>query len=250
MGLPTIDAHETPTRAHELAAIVAGESPLVIRNAFRPASVNRLLEAARQHAELIVANLGRGAATHFPPNYRWLERTLACDLGALDPNTSAQGSDDFNETSLHAAVMSPLVQDILRTLIGDDAGYGVVRTRVVLPRTEQNGSLPLHKETTAIPWPGLVVVWTPLTPPGILTNRDAPGIQFRTAAGEAFYPRLAAGDVVIFNGEIEHGSHIPETAIHWRVGCDIRLFPWTESNPIPAGTIALGYGPRRLKWRN
>jgi hypothetical protein len=250
MQLSTIDAHEARTQAHELAAIVAGESALAIRNAFPPAAIAQLLRAARQHAELIVANLKRGAPTHFPPNYRWLERALACDLGALDPNTSAQGSDDFNETSLHAAVMSPLVQGILRTLIGDDAGYGVVRTRVVLPRTEKNGFLPLHKEKIAVQWPGLIVIWTPLTPPGIVTNRDAPGIQFRTAAGETFCPRLAAGDVAIFNGEIEHGSHIPETATHWRVGCDIRLFPWSESNPIPPETIALGYGPRRLKWRN
>jgi hypothetical protein len=248
--LPTLDAREALAQhAREAAAAITDRGAIVVRNAFSPSVIAALLKAVTRHAEVIIEHAERGEPTHFPEHYRWVQRALACDLGALDPSTGPEGSDDFNNTTLHAAVLSPFVQAILRMLIGDDAGYGVIRTRVVLPRAAGNGFLPLHKESTAVPWPGLVVVWTPLTPPDIVTNQDAPGIQFRDQTGDIFCPLLRAGDLAIFNGEIEHGSHIPTTATHWRVGCDIRLFPWTEANPIPPETIALGYGPRRLRWR-
>lgn len=227
---------------------ILDDGMIVIRKAFDPVQIGPLLAAAKRHAEAVVQAIEEGTGWDFPSYYRWVAAGFACELGALDPNTAADGSDDFNKTTLCAALMTPLIQEILRKAIGEDAGYAWIRARVVLPKNETNGSIGLHKEKTAVRFPGLRVLWTPLTPPDIVTNVDAPGIEFRTADGGFSRPTLRAGDVAIFTGEIDHGTHIPETAAHWRVGCDIRAFPWTAENLLPDPVIAMGDGPRRLVW--
>ncbi|MGO8914935.1 MAG: hypothetical protein ACLQJR_03405 [Stellaceae bacterium] len=49
---------------------------------------------------------------------------------------------------------------------------------------------------------------------------------------------------------VPHGSYVPFSATYARAGCDIRLFPWTEKNYLPADAIAAGQAPHRLVWPN
>jgi hypothetical protein len=221
---------------------------VVIRKSFDWRQVLPLLENTERHADLVAHSVQAGTPLNFSPSYRWLERGLACDISAIDPNTCDCASDDFNKTTLCAAVMNAHTQAILRAEIGDDAGYALVRLRTILPGTHLTGSLPLHKEITNVRFPGVHVVWTPLIPPKLVTNVEVPGLQFRCNDGAMYQPTLQAGDIVIFNGEIEHGTYIPEGVTHWRCGCDIRVFPWTTENMLPANAITMGYGPRRLNW--
>jgi hypothetical protein len=147
---------------------------VIIRKAFDWRRIYTLLQNAKLHAEFIARSVEMGTPRDFPPSYRWVDRSFACDVGALDPNTCEDESHDFNKTTLCAAVMTELTQGILRSEIGNNAGYALVRTRTILPRPDRNGSLALHQEKTAIGFPGVHVVWTPLTPPEIVTNVDAP----------------------------------------------------------------------------
>jgi hypothetical protein len=82
---------------------------------------------------------------------------------------------------------------------------------------------------------------------------DAPGIKFYITNRERFRPELRAGDVAIFTGEIEHGTNVPVHAKHWRVGCDIRVFPWTIKNPLPEDAnrhrLRTATAPLALAWK-
>jgi len=144
--------------------------------------------------------------------------------------------------------MTGAVQAIIRSSIGADVGSALVRIRAIIPSIGNgDGRLALHMEKTAVQFPGVHVIWTPLVPPGIVTNYDAPGLRFRIGS-EFFIPKMRTGDLAIFNGSIEHGTFVPDAARHWRVGCDIRIFPWTETNHLPPEAIAMGQRPERLVW--
>src|SRR5579864_5689744 len=148
---------------------------VVFRNLFN--WIASLLDIVRKHAEQIVVSATTRVPLAFPPHFRWVAQTYACDLTALDPNT-AGGNDEFCDTSLYRAIMTKLIERLLRAQITENGGYTLIRTRTILPKAEVTGALTLHMEKTAIRFPGVHVIWTPLTPPSIATNRDASGIEF------------------------------------------------------------------------
>jgi hypothetical protein len=221
---------------------------VVIKNCFDLRSIRELLDNAKRHAEIITQSVVSKTPLMFPEHYRWIERSYACDIAALDPETRRENSHDFNKTSLCKAVLTPPIKDLLCGELGPDIGYALVRTRTILPKADNTGSLAMHQEKTSIRFPGVHVIWTPLVPPGVMTNVHCAGLELHCNDGQQIYPTLQAGDAVIFTGEVPHRTHIPETADHWRIGCDIRVFPYTEENLLPKEAIAIGYGPHRLQW--
>lgn len=217
---------------------------VVMRRAFDPAAIAGLLENVANHAGAVAS--GR---TQFPAFYRWSAFNLTCDVTALDPATRDAQSSDFNATTLHRAIMTGTMQAILRDQVGPELGYAWVRARTILPNaiTGSTGELPLHQEKTAIQFPGVHVIWAPLTPLGVVVNRDAPGLRLKLSGGETIRPEMEAGDLILFNGDVPHATFIPETGGNrWRVGCDIRIFPWTDENHLPPVAIKDGHRPERL----
>lgn len=218
---------------------------LIGRKVFASEDIAPLLDSVQHYVERLTTQ----TPLTFPAHFRWLAHAHACDLTALDPNT-AGGNDEFCETSLFAALMTPPIERLLRAEITDNAGYAIIRTRTILPKAAVTGSLGLHMEKTAVRFPGLYVIWTPLVPAEVVANVDAPGIEFRCRDGSMYRPELTVGDIAIFTGEVEHGTYIPPDATHWRAGCDIRLFPWSEENLLPPESIAMGQRPHPLRWQH
>jgi len=236
---------------------------VILRNAFDPLQIAALLERARAHAEHVTAKAMTGATEYdLPEHYVFSPRNLACDLTALDPWTDGR-TDDWTQTSLYAAVMTDLVRDLFIELLGPEAFWWVARVRVSIPGNDgkANGRLSLHTELAQIPHlSGLHNIWTPLTPPGVATNVDCPGLQFYVGRlswfaemskphreevedflgglseamteegpeldenGYFFRPRMEAGDVAIFSGAIPHTAYVPQGATSPRVNFDVRLF--------------------------
>jgi hypothetical protein len=237
---------------------------VVLRNVFDPQQVAGLLQRTREHVDYVTAKAIAGSTDYdFDQSYAFAPSKLACALTALDPLT-AKRSDDFTETSLYAAVMNPLVRGLFVDLLGPEAFWWVARVRVSIPGNEgkTHGRLSLHTECAQIPHVyGLHNIWTPLMPPGVVTNVDCPGLQFyvgrlswfaemskpHRAEVEAFLgglkdemtaerpqlddgdyffrPRMRTGDVAIFSGAIPHTAYVPPTAKSARVSFDVRLFP-------------------------
>jgi hypothetical protein len=254
----------------------------IVKGAFNPALIEVLLANAEAHGALVEKSLRQGIPLTFAPHYGFLERSLAGNLAAIDPAAADGSRDEFTRTTLHDAMMTPLMRSTLITLLGANSGWAVARTRVVIPGLEGvNGGLALHLEKTAVRFPGAYNLWTSLTPPGVTTNADAPGLQLfigrlaffesapeseiadcvaelsqksreeaplPTVDGFFYRPRLRAGDVAIFSGAVPHGSFIPTAAVRMRVGFDVRVFPWTSENLLPEGSIQMGQRPRPLIW--
>ena len=177
-------------------------------------------------------------------------------------------------------MMTGLVRQILKQTLGDDIGWALARTRVVIPRTGGvTGALTLHMERSILAYPRIHNIWLPLLPAGVESNTDAPGLQmfvgsldffksgveadvseFMTGLAEAsredhpvanvrgflFRPKLTTGDLVIFSGSVPHASYIPPAATRSRVGCDVRLFPWTQDDHLP--NVDERAAPHRLIW--
>jgi hypothetical protein len=171
----------------------------VLKRAFDWRLIEGVLENVSRHAEEIKRSSREGRSCAFPSHYLWVQPSLACEFTALDPET-AGASDDFNRTTLHNAVFTSPAAEVIHGEIGEEAGYALVRARTILAQSERNGALVLHKESTAIAFPGVHVIWTALLPPGIAANREAPGIEFEHG-GARVRPQLLSGDLVIFNGE-------------------------------------------------
>jgi hypothetical protein len=237
---------------------------VVLRNVFDPQQIAGLLERTREHAEYVSAKATAGSTDYdFDPSYAFAPSKLACKLTALDPLTAGR-SDDFTETSLYAAIMNPLVRGLLVDLMGPEAFWWVARVRVSIPGNEgkTHGRLSLHTESSLIPHVGgeLHNIWTPLVPPGVVTNVDCPGLQFYVGrlswfaemskshraeveaflgglqdeitaerpqlddGGFFFRPAMRTGDVAIFAGAVPHTAYVPPTAKSPRVSFDVRLF--------------------------
>jgi hypothetical protein len=253
---------------------------VIVRDAFEPARIDDLLANVALYGSSVESVLRSGGIPQLDPFHVFLPRALAGNLTALDPVTAKDRVDDFARTTLCAALMTDFIHSILIDVLGPRSGWALARTRIVIPRLEgQNGQLALHMEKTAVKFPGLHVIWTPLTPPSLITNLETPGIQFYVGrldfferapshevsdyiaslapgAGEdrwysddhgfLYRPRLKAGDVAIFSGSVPHASFMPNQAQTRRVGCDIRVFPWTEDNHLPVEAIQLGQRPGPL----
>jgi hypothetical protein len=247
---------------------------VVLRDVFDPQQIAGLLERTRKHAAYVEAKATAGETDfEFDESYVFSPRNLACELTALDPLTAGR-SDDFTETSLYAAMMTHFVREFLIDLLGPEAFWWVARVRVSIPGNEgkPHGRLSLHTESAQIPHlVGLHNIWTPLMPPGVVTNIDCPGLQFyvgrlswlaemskpHRAEVEAFLgefteamteespeldddgfffrPRLRTGDIAIFAGAIPHTAYVPPTAKTVRANFDVRLFQ--ESDEPNARTL-------------
>jgi hypothetical protein len=243
--------HLQPASLSDAASQLSTFGVVILRNVFDPQQVGGLLERTRKHADYVSAKARAGLTDFdFDPSYVFSSTNLACELTALDPLTAGR-SDDFTATSF------------LIDLLGPEAFWWVPRVRVSIPGNEGkvNGRLSLHTELAQIPHlVGLHNVWTPLVPPGVVTNVDCPGLQFyigrlswfaerskpHRAEVEAFLgglkeamneerclqddgnyffrPRLRTGDIAIFAGAVPHTAYVPPSAESVRVNFDVRLF--------------------------
>jgi hypothetical protein len=256
-----------PASLGDAASQLSTFGVVILRNVFDPEQIAGLLERTRTHADFVSAKAIAGSTDYeFDESYVFSPRNLACELTALDPLTAGR-SDDFTETSLYAAIMTEFVRSLLIDLLGPEAFWWVARVRVSIPGNEgkAHGRLSLHTESAQIPHVvGLHNIWTPLIPPGVVTNVDCPGLQFYVGrlswfaemskphreeveaflgqfsdamteespelddGGFFFRPRLETGDVAIFSGAIPHTAYVPPTAKSTRVNFDVRLFQESE----------------------
>ena len=259
-----------PTSLSDAAAQLDHFGVVILRDVFDPEQIAGLLERTREHADYVSAKAMAGETDFdLDESYVFSTRNLACELTALDPLTAGR-SDDFTETSLYAAIMTDFVREFFIDLLGPEAFWWVARVRVSIPGNEgkPHGRLSLHTESAQIPHlVGLHNIWTPLMPPGVVTNVDCPGLQFyvgrlswfaemskphreevdaflggfREAMSEErpeldddgyfFRPRLRSGDMAIFSGAIPHTAYVPPTARMARANFDVRLF---EKSDEPA----------------
>ena len=151
----------------------------ILRRAFDPNLIAGLLANAARYGSLVDAATRSGITPQFAPFHALLPRPLACNLSALDPITAELQADDFTRTTLCAAMMSELFRDLLVEILGPHSGWALARARAVIPKLDGiNGRLHFHMEKTEVRFPGVYNIWTPLTPAEIVTNIDAPGIQF------------------------------------------------------------------------
>ena len=249
-----------------------------LHNVYDPELVNGLVENCVAYGESLKASVNKTTPLQFPAFYRFNSRSLASDVVALDPATASENDRDFKHTTLHAAVFTDLVIDVLTRKMGVQIGWAVARARVVLPdECQRNGRLSLHMEKTSHPFPGVHVIWAPLLPPGVITNGNAPGLRLflgnqdfftqspdidvapvvnaleagkmsgQVADDGFFYmPQVTTGDIVIFSGSVPHGTSVPAGATLNRTGFDVRVFPWTETNHLPARAVANGQQHARL----
>src|SRR5689334_17905996 len=255
--------HLRPTSPSDATAQLSAFGVVILRNVFDPKEIAGLLERTRRHLDYVTAKATAAEIDFdFDQSYVFSSRNLACELTALDPLTAGR-SDDFTETSLYAAIMTDFVRALLIDLLGPEAFWWVARVRVSIPGNEgrPHGRLSLHTESAQIPHVvGLHNIWTPLMPPGVVTNVDCPGLQFyvgrlswfaemskphRTEVedflgrfkeamtqerpeledgGFFFRPELQTGDVAIFSGAIPHTAYVPPTARSARANFDVRLF--------------------------
>ncbi|MBM3542888.1 MAG: hypothetical protein FJX44_00040 [Alphaproteobacteria bacterium] len=230
----------------------------IVREAFDVAEIEGLIENATAHAAKVEAAARDGTIGKF-----------ARAVADIDPETAGCTSN-FTETSLYKALMRGVVRSMLLEAIGPDVYWVNAQARVVVPDSnlDKNGRLPLHIERRAFKYDGLHNIWTPLTPQGVVTNVDTPGLQFFVGRldyfqslspeteesivkylssigreshrhglqgdkyGFFFRPKLKAGDVALFTGFAPHTGYIPENARLTRVAFDIRIFPKCDAPDI------------------
>jgi hypothetical protein len=170
-------------------------------------------------------------------------------------------ANDLTRTTFFNAVITGLVRDVFRAVLGNRLGWTLARVRVVIPQGQIDGRLPLHMEKNVSRYPDSHNVWVPVLADGKITNCDVPGIQFLVGKSnflrngpeeevnaylasledrqdatvlkigdDAFLcrPQMRTGDLVIFSGHVPHGGHIPSRATSSKIACDFRIFPWTE----------------------
>ena len=235
---------------------------VVIHSAFEPELISDFLTNSVAYGSYIETCIRSGEEPEVSPFHAFNNSTLACNITALDPHTAPTQVNDLTRTSLYKAVMTEFVQSIVRAVMGQNLGWTLARVRVVLPDGgEVDGRLGLHMEKYVARYPGLHNIWVPITTEGRMSNVDVPGIQFLIGKAQFFEsisdeeatdflgslqdrkngdfleidtnaflyrPVLQTGDIAIFSGDVPHGGHIPSEAKASRVGCDFRLFPWTD----------------------
>jgi hypothetical protein len=270
------DGEETSSAFSVAAAVesIRTYGVSVIRGALDPTHIAGLLVNANEHGQGVENAARSGSNLTFGKLHAFVPNALAVNLTALDPITAIHQVNDVTRTTLYSAIMATAVRDLLKAVLGPKAGWATARSRVVIPRTDGvNGRLALHSERTTFPFPGLHLLWMPLGPAGTLTNFDSPGIEFyigeleyfetassseisrylsalimRTMNGNDesdrlgfFYrPKMAVGDLVIFSGAVPHASFMPSSAWSRRDSCEMRVFPWTAKNYMPAAAISNG----------
>lgn len=112
---------------------------------------------------------------------------------------------------------------------------------------------PLHQDRMFIDCAQFLTLWVPLVEPGLVTNRDTPGLRLfkypvnrllkqrpgvvpevdasdletfcrpEQQADSFYYPELQLGDVLLFRELVPHASYIPQGAHLARVSCDFRI---------------------------
>jgi hypothetical protein len=238
-----------------------------MRNAFDSAEIGELIENATVRCEKIESAVRSG--TELDPSFAVKQGGLAYDITIIDPNTAGRTAD-FTQTTIYAALMKTAVLPLLLELVGRDGCWTGARARNVIPGVEKgrNGQLGLHLERRAFPYEGIHNIWTPLVRDGIVTNRNAPGLQFFVGRlayfqrlspetddeivaflrnlgmsvhsenplpntyGFFYRPMLKAGDLALFSGFIPHAGCLPKGATHTRVGFDVRMFPKCEGKSV------------------
>lgn len=273
LGFHGTVAHETRNMRTALS-LLRRDGIVIIRNALHPAEIGRVSAAALEFMRDIRVRLDAGSDfSDIDKKLNFNATTFACDLVAIDPETAAEPNNlQLERTALFRAIMKGPLPPLLRGILTDKASWQMARLRVVFADRAriESGALDFHQEQIVTKFPGVYNIWTTLTPPGTVANRDTPGVQFylgrreklRTlrigspeyealiehlnqaaqagepgdAEGTFFRPQLSLGDVVLFDSYVPHASYIPPAAQSTRVSFDIRLFPTPDDRgpkPFP-----------------
>jgi hypothetical protein len=176
----------------------------------------------------------------------------------------------FEDTALIALLEKYGVNDIFRHLASYRMYHGAAQIRITYPieRKLHQGGLRPHIEH--FHFPTSHVMWMPMMPKNILSNRDAPGIGFMVREREEgetitttlekaegftdayenwntdkltdanmpetyddfrrYTPEVGAGDILLFDSMMPHFSFFPQNASRPRVSYDLRVMPATAQN--------------------
>jgi hypothetical protein len=277
-GAQTGEERRLPATLENMRRSLETYGLIIMRNAFDSAEIGELIENARIRSESIESAIRSGV--ELDPTFRVKKGGLAYDITAVDPNTAGGKSADFTETTIYAALVKTALYPILLEIVGRDGCWVGAKARNVIPGVEKgrNGQLGLHLEKRAFPYEGIHNIWTPLVKDGVITNSNAPGIQFFVGRlaffqrlspetddeivaflrmlgkyvgsekpgpnkyGYLYRPKLKAGDLALFSGFVPHAGCVPECAIRARVGFDVRIFPKCVAErvrPLRLGEVSI-----------
>lgn len=212
----------------------------VMKGVLDPAELQPVVNAARAHLSDVEERIVSRGFDDIRPSLRFARQTLAADLVAIDPATAHEPNEgQIERTLLWRAIMSSELQLVVHAL-APQPSWELARVRIIIPDNDQPGALPMHREKDVCQRPGAFNLWTPFVN-GVGT--ETPGLAFRRGPkGKMRCPApLNIGDVIVFDGEIFHGTDLSRGAKKPRIGFDIRLFPTPDeivSGP-GQGTISI-----------
>jgi len=249
-----------------VTAILKRYGLVKIRGVFEEHTLKPLVD----HAAKFVGDMDsfrRGSMTETELKEKYVRTNPAgfsVNILALE-NTYGEKKEDIKDTLLMNAIASSKLLTIIRSMASYRMCCLTASVRCTFPQDAglHPGGLKGHIEHSA--YPGAHVVWVPLTAPGLICNRDVPGVGYLVRArpenepisvtyekakhaAETFIyktgnahstipvdltelgfeftlPQVQLGDVLLFDGFMPHFSHYMEGANTPRASFDMRVLP-------------------------
>jgi ectoine hydroxylase-related dioxygenase (phytanoyl-CoA dioxygenase family) len=186
-----------------------------LRKVLPPEEIAQIREAAEPFYSAAEQNIAQ-----FPRAYLYNPGNMAVSMSALDD----YGTKDYQ---LLRTVAKSEAAKHLRHLHGDDVLCSLTHSRMrkSYPQSDQTKPRPSTVEwhqdgSEQVGYYGAYILWVPFTP----CNRDYPGLEFQSPAGETIAVDLAPGDALLFNDKTLHRTADCPTSSQCRYSCDMRFF--------------------------